>query len=142
MSLAPVGGVWPPAGLSPINPYEMPLTNTIVLLCSGVTVTYAHHAILVKERSRCVLGLQLTCLLGVLFTLLQLFEYRAAIFTISDGVYGSCFFVATGLHGMHVMVGASILLVCLRRAITYQFSEVHHAGFEAGAWYWHFVDVV
>nr|YP_006354.1 cytochrome c oxidase subunit III [Siphonodentalium lobatum]AAP91675.1 cytochrome c oxidase subunit III [Siphonodentalium lobatum] len=141
-ALVPVYGSWPPVGILPMNPYEMPLTNTIILLSSGVTVTYAHHSIIMKNRNDCLIALQLTCTLGILFTLLQLYEYYNATFTISDGVYGSCFFVATGFHGLHVIIGSTFLLVCLFRAWKHHFSSNHHFGFEAAAWYWHFVDVV
>nr|AAT08574.1 cytochrome c oxidase subunit III [Bipes tridactylus] len=144
-SLAPtpdLGGQWPPVGVTPLNPMEVPLLNTAVLLASGVTVTWAHHAIMTNSRTDAVSGLTMTTLLGMYFTALQMMEYYDAPFTISDGVYGSTFFVATGFHGLHVIIGSSFLLVCLTRQLNYHFTRTHHFGFEAAAWYWHFVDVV
>nr|YP_086899.1 cytochrome c oxidase subunit III [Bipes tridactylus]AAT08548.1 cytochrome c oxidase subunit III [Bipes tridactylus] len=144
-SLAPtpdLGGQWPPTGIIPLNPMEVPLLNTAVLLASGVTVTWAHHAIMTNSRIDAISGLTVTTLLGMYFTALQMMEYYEAPFTISDGVYGSTFFVATGFHGLHVIIGSSFLLVCLMRQLNYHFTRTHHFGFEAAAWYWHFVDVV
>nr|YP_086886.1 cytochrome c oxidase subunit III [Geocalamus acutus]AAT08535.1 cytochrome c oxidase subunit III [Geocalamus acutus]BAF43998.1 cytochrome oxidase subunit 3 [Geocalamus acutus] len=144
-SLAPtheLGNQWPPSGIIPLNPLEVPLLNTAVLLASGVTVTWAHHAIMAGMRKEAVQGLLLTALLGLYFTALQAMEYYEAPFTISDSTYGSTFFVATGFHGLHVIIGTSFLLVCLWRQLNYHFTTHHHFGFEAAAWYWHFVDVV
>nr|YP_010349991.1 cytochrome c oxidase subunit III [Clithon corona]UOH96861.1 cytochrome c oxidase subunit 3 [Clithon corona]URF21489.1 cytochrome c oxidase subunit III [Clithon corona] len=144
-SLAPtpeLGSCWPPVGINPLNPFEVPLLNTAVLLASGVTVTWAHHALMEGDRVNGIQGLIATVVLGVYFTFLQGGEYYEAPFTIADGVYGSAFFVATGFHGLHVLIGSSFLLVCLVRVWTQHFSPTHHFGFEAAAWYWHFVDVV
>lgn len=144
-SLAPspeLGSCWPPVGIDPLNPFEIPLLNTAVLLASGVTVTWAHHALMEGDRANGLQGLVATVILGVYFTFLQAGEYIEAPFTIADGAYGSAFFVATGFHGLHVLIGSSFLLVCLVRVWTQHFSSTHHFGFEAAAWYWHFVDVV
>nr|ADY86075.1 cytochrome oxidase subunit III [Gekko swinhonis] len=144
-SLAPapeLGGNWPPNGILPLNPFEVPLLNTAVLLASGVTVTWAHHSMMAGNRKETMQGLSLTVLLGAYFTLLQATEYLEAPFTIADSTYGTTFFVATGFHGLHVIIGSSFLLVCLLRQISYHFTTHHHFGFEAAAWYWHFVDVV
>ena len=144
-SLAPtieIGAVWPPKGVNPLNPFSVPLLNTAVLLSSGGTVTWAHHAIISGKRIEAIVALGLTVGLGVLFTGLQAMEYYEAPFTISDSVYGTTFFVTTGAHGGHVLVGSTFLLVCLFRLIRNQFTRHHHFGFEAAAWYWHFVDVV
>nr|ANZ03412.1 cytochrome c oxidase subunit III [Vitta usnea] len=144
-SLAPtpeLGSCWPPVGINPLNPFEVPLLNTAVLLASGVTVTWAHHALMEGDRINGIQGLIATVVLGVYFTFLQAGEYYEAPFTIADGAYGSAFFVATGFHGLHVLIGSSFLLVCLVRVWTQHFSPSHHFGFEAAAWYWHFVDVV
>lgn len=144
-SLSPnleLGSCWPPVGIYPLNAFSVPLLNTAVLLASGVSVTWAHHGLLEGDRRRGVQGLVLTVVLGVYFTFLQGGEYWEAPFTLSDGVYGSTFFVATGFHGLHVLIGSSFLLVCLVRLFVYHFSSGHHFGFEAAAWYWHFVDVV
>nr|YP_009003688.1 cytochrome c oxidase subunit III [Iwatanemertes piperata]AHB53113.1 cytochrome c oxidase subunit III [Iwatanemertes piperata] len=144
-SLSPsyeLGSCWPPAGIFPLNPFSVPLLNTAVLLASGVSVTWAHHALLEGSRKNGLQGLLLTVVLGVYFTFLQAGEYWEAPFTLADGVYGSTFFVATGFHGLHVLIGSSFLLVCLFRCFLQQFSGTRHFGFEAAAWYWHFVDVV
>lgn len=144
-SLAPsieIGLIWPPRGVLPFNPFQVPLLNTIILLGSGVTVTWAHHRIIENNFSQAFLGLLLTVTLGVYFTSLQALEYWEASFTISDSAYGSTFFIATGFHGIHVIIGTTFLIVCLSRHIKSHFSRNHHFGFEAAAWYWHFVDVV
>nr|YP_005351134.1 cytochrome c oxidase subunit III [Emplectonema gracile]AEC12115.1 cytochrome c oxidase subunit III [Emplectonema gracile] len=144
-SLAPtfeLGSCWPPVGIDFLNPFSVPLLNTVVLLASGVSVTWAHHALMEKNRLGGIQGLVVTVMLGVYFTFLQAGEYFDASFNLSDGVFGSVFFVATGFHGLHVLIGSTFLFVCLIRLVSYHFSEGHHFGFEAAAWYWHFVDVV
>ena len=144
-ALAPVielGSIWPPKGIDSFDPIEVPLLNTLLLLCSGATVTYAHHAITAGNKIEAVFGLVLTIILAAIFTALQGFEYVSANFTISDGIFGSTFFMATGFHGFHVLIGTIFLTVCLIRLYLNQFSIQHHFGFEAAAFYWHFVDVV
>nr|BAH70414.1 cytochrome oxidase subunit 3 [Anolis cybotes] len=144
-SLAPtpeLGGCWPPSGVYPLNPFEVPLLNTAVLLASGVTVTWAHHSIMEGKRKEATQALIMTVILGIYFTILQAMEYYEAPFAISDSVYGTTFFVATGFHGLHVIIGSLFLLVCLLRQTLFHFTAEHHFGFEAAAWYWHFVDVV
>ena len=144
-SLAPtaeIGGIWPPTGIIAFNPFEIPLLNTLILLTSGSTVTWCHHAILAGCRKNAILSLGLTITLGGIFTLLQVYEYIEASFTIADSVYGSIFFLTTGFHGIHVIIGTLFLAVCFFRLINYHFTNTHHFGFEAAAWYWHFVDVV
>jgi len=144
-SIAPsieLGAVWPPKGIEVLNPWEVPLLNTVILLLSGATVTWSHHAMIAGDRKQALLGLALTILLAIAFTSLQGMEYVESSFKISDGVYGSTFFMATGFHGAHVLIGSTFLLVCLVRLIQYHFTRHHHFGFEAAAWYWHFVDVV
>nr|YP_002970947.1 cytochrome c oxidase subunit III [Chalarodon madagascariensis]BAH70453.1 cytochrome oxidase subunit 3 [Chalarodon madagascariensis] len=144
-SLAPtpeLGGCWPPSGIHPLNPFEVPLLNTAVLLASGVTVTWAHHSIMEGARKEASQALLLTVILGLYFTALQAMEYYEAPFTISDSVYGTTFFVATGFHGLHVIIGSTFLIICLIRQTMFHFTINHHFGFEAAAWYWHFVDVV
>nr|YP_097160.1 cytochrome c oxidase subunit III [Desmognathus wrighti]AAU20597.1 cytochrome c oxidase subunit III [Desmognathus wrighti] len=144
-SLSPtpeLGECWPPTGVTPLNPFEVPLLNTAVLLASGVTVTWAHHSITMNNRKETIQSLFLTIILGLYFTMLQATEYYEAPFSIADGVYGSTFFVATGFHGLHVIIGSLFLLTCLFRQINFHFTSSHHFGFEAAAWYWHFVDVV
>ena len=144
-SLSPaieIGGVWPPLGIETFSPWEVPLLNTLILLCSGATVTYAHHAITCGSKIEAVFGLILTVILAVIFTGFQAFEYVSASFTISDGIYGSTFYMATGFHGFHVAIGTIFLTVCLIRLSLDHFTIQHHFGFEAAAFYWHFVDVV
>ena len=137
-----VEGMFPPAGVETFDPWDLPLINTLVLLLSGTTLTWAHYALLNKDRKGLIQGLAITVGLGFLFTLLQAYEYSHASFGFTDGIYSSNFYMATGFHGAHVLIGTIFLAVCLRRAIRGDFSEEHHLGFEFAAWYWHFVDVV
>jgi cytochrome c oxidase subunit 3 len=136
------GGVWPPKGVEVLDPFHLPLYNTIILLLSGTTVTWAHHALLHNDRNGLTLGLVLTVALGVLFSMVQAYEYIHAPFGFKDSIYGATFFMATGFHGFHVFIGTIFLLVCLLRAMRGDFTPKQHFGFEAAAWYWHFVDVV
>jgi len=128
-----IGRVWPYIGILPFNPFGVPLLNTIILISSGVSVTWAHHAIIEGKFNETKVGLLLTVLLGFYFTALQALEYYEASFSMADGVYGSTFFIATGFHGLHVIVGTIFLLVCLIRHLKKEFSEEHHFGFEAAA---------
>nr|ASM82831.1 cytochrome c oxidase subunit III [Cryptophyllium tibetense] len=144
-SLSPmlqVGSIWPPMGIMPFNPLQIPMLNTMILLTSGVTMTWAHHSMLNNNMTEMNQGLMITIIMGVYFTSLQYFEYKESPFTISDSIYGSTFFMATGFHGIHVIIGSTFLMTCMKRQLNYQFSKNHHMGFEAAAWYWHFVDVV
>jgi cytochrome c oxidase subunit 3 len=136
------GGVWPPMGIEVLNPFNLPLLNTLILLTSGTTVTWAHHALLNNNRSELKIGLALTILLGLTFTCVQAWEYAHAPFAFSNSIYGATFFMATGFHGFHVIIGTIFLIVCLVRASAGQFTPTQHLGFEFAAWYWHFVDVV
>jgi cytochrome c oxidase subunit 3 len=124
------------------DPWHIPLLNTLILLTSGVTVTWAHHALLHNNRRGLIIGLVLTVLLGMTFTGFQAYEYQHAAFSYAGHIYGSTFFMATGFHGFHVIVGTIFLIVCLIRANKGDFTPRQHFGFEAAAWYWHFVDVV
>jgi cytochrome c oxidase subunit 3 len=137
-----LGCCWPPVGITPINPFRVPLLNTAVLLASGVTVTWAHHRLIEGNRTFAIQALSMTVGLGIYFTFLQVGEYIRAPFSIADRIYGTTFFVSTGFHGAHVLIGTIFLSVCLIRTILSHFSTGHHFGFEAAAWYWHFVDVV
>nr|AXS64800.1 cytochrome c oxidase subunit 3 [Phalacridae sp. KM-2017] len=144
-SLSPnidIGMLWPPKGISPFNPMDIPLLNTLILITSGLTVTWAHHSLMENNYKQTMQGLLITVILGFYFTILQGYEYMEAPFSISDSIYGSSFFMATGFHGLHVIIGTTFLLICLMRHINLHFSNIHHFGFEAAAWYWHFVDVV
>ena len=132
---------WPPAGVLTFDPWHLPLLNTLILLTSSTTVTWAHHAIREGHQQEAVQGLLLTVILGLFFTFVQAIEYISAPFGFTE-LYGSRFFMATGFHGFHVIVGTAFLLVCLFRAMKGHFKPDHHFGFEAAAWYWHFVDVV
>ena len=136
------GGQWPPAGIEVFDPWHLPLLNTVILLTSGATATWAHHALREGNRKHLLLGLWCTVALGALFTAVQAYEYAHAPFGFSDGIYPSTFFMATGFHGAHVIIGTVFLIVCLARAYKDHFKPDHHFGFEAAAWYWHFVDVV
>lgn len=137
-----IGIIWPPLSIISFNPFQIPLLNTIILLTSGITVTWAHHALIENNFTQSTQGLFFTVILGIYFTILQIYEYYEASFTIADRIYGSTFFIATGFHGLHVIIGTIFLLICLLRHINNHFSINHHFGFEAAAWYWHFVDVV
>ncbi|MGH6926093.1 MAG: cytochrome c oxidase subunit 3 [Propylenella sp.] len=136
------GGSWPPAGLEVLDPWHLPLVNTLLLLTSGTTVTWAHHALLHNDREGLKWGLALTIVLGAAFTAVQAYEYIYAPFGFKGSIYGSTFFMATGFHGFHVIIGTIFLSVCLVRAFLGHFTPQQHFGFEAAAWYWHFVDVV
>ena len=140
--VASTGGVWPPKGIEVLDPLHLPLYNTIILLLSGTTVTWAHHALLHGDRKGLVNGLIITVLLGVIFSTVQAYEYAHAPFAFKDSIYGATFFMATGFHGFHVLIGTIFLAVCLFRALAGHFTPTQHFGFEAAAWYWHFVDVV
>jgi cytochrome c oxidase subunit 3 len=141
-AIFPMDGTWPPAGIETFNPWELPLINTLILLLSGCTVTWAHHALLEGHRKELVWGLLGTVALGAVFTIFQAYEYSHAQFGFSDNIYGANFFMATGFHGFHVLVGTIFLAVCLFRAQRGEFTAKQHVGFETAAWYWHFVDVV
>jgi cytochrome c oxidase subunit 3 len=142
------GGHWPPMPTEDdrfrgtFDPWHLPLLNTLILLTSGTTVTWAHHALLENDRKGLIQGLWLTVILGVAFTCVQAYEYMHAAFSYAGHIYGSTFFMATGFHGAHVIIGTIFLAVCLVRAYRGHFKPDHHFGFEAAAWYWHFVDVV
>jgi cytochrome c oxidase subunit 3 len=137
-----VAGQWPPKGVEVIDPFAFPLLNTLILLLSGTTVTYAHHALIHGNRQGLKTGLWWTIGLGALFTCIQAYEYAHAPFAFKGLNYGAAFFMATGFHGFHVLVGTIFLIVCLKRAYNGDFTPRQHFGFEAAAWYWHFVDVV
>jgi cytochrome c oxidase subunit 3 len=137
-----LGGEWPPKGITTFDPWHLPLLNTLILLTSGTTVTWAHHALLENDRKGLKWGLICTIALGLTFTCVQAYEYAHAAFHYSGHIYGATFFMATGFHGAHVIIGSIFLIVCLARAMAGQFSPTQHLGFEFAAWYWHFVDVV
>ena len=141
---------WPPQGVETLDPFHLPLVNTLILLLSGTTVTWSHHALQQGNRKDAKTGLLLTILLGVCFTAIQAYEYNHILHeklffseeATSSGLYGSAFFMATGFHGFHVLIGTIFLTVCMIRMLAGQLTPQKHFGFEAAAWYWHFVDVV
>jgi cytochrome c oxidase subunit 3 len=144
-SLAPVpeiGSIWPPLGVESIYAWGIPLLNTILLLSSGATVTWAHHALLTGNKNQTLTAMYYSIGLATVFTLIQFFEYIESTFSMSDGVYGSTFFMATGFHGFHVIIGTVFLAITTIRIFGNQMTKEHHFGFEAAIWYWHFVDVV
>jgi cytochrome c oxidase subunit III len=133
---------FPPETIEPPAPFDIPFLNTLILLLSGSTVTWAHHAIREGDNRTGAKAIALTAGLGIIFTSLQIYEYGHLEFGITDTIYGSAFYMATGFHGAHVIIGTAFLLVCLYRAMRNEFTPDKHIGFEASAWYWHFVDVV
>jgi len=144
-SIAPtidIGIMWPPKGIMPLSVYSVPLLNTVILLTRGITVTWAHHALINNYYNKSLYGLIVTVLLGAYFIVIQWVEYNEASFSIADGVYGSTFFMATGFHGIHVSIGALFLLYVAVNVFQGKLLYNHHFRFEAAAWYWHFVDVV
>ncbi len=137
-----LGAQWPPMGIDPVNPFELPLLNTVILLSSGATITYAHHSLIKGSRSGSLYGTIFTVILAIIFTMFQGIEYNVSSFNISDGAFGTCFFFGTGFHGLHVIIGTIFLSVGLWRIFAYHLTDHHHLGFEAGILYWHFVDIV
>jgi cytochrome c oxidase subunit 3 len=138
-----VAGVWPPAGIETFDPWHLPLINTLILLTSGAAATWAHHALVHgNKRNDIKVGLWITVALGAMFTVLQAYEYGHAHFSFDGNIYGANFFMATGFHGAHVIIGTIFLAICLYRVYRGHFTETNHIGFEAASWYWHFVDVV
>jgi cytochrome c oxidase subunit III len=133
---------WPPKGLEVIDPFAFPLLNTLILLCSGTTVTWAHNALINGDREGLKKGLWATIILGVIFSAVQAYEYAHAPFAFKGLNYSAAFYMATGFHGFHVLIGTIFLIVCLARTYKGHFTPRQHFGFEAAAWYWHFVDVV
>lgn len=144
-SLSPaveIGSIWPPKGIIILSPWNIPFLNTLILLLSGCTVTWSHHAIISNLRNQSIISLILTIILAIIFTFLQVYEYNVAEFRLADGIYGSTFYMATGFHGFHVLIGTISLIICFMRLAKFQLTKQHHFGFESSAWYWHFVDVV
>lgn len=144
-ALAPpieMGAHWPPEGIDSVNAFELPLLNTIILLSSGFTITYAHHSVIQGNRSGSIYGTYLTILLAFIFTSLQGVEYTVSSFTFCDSAYGSSFYFGTGFHGLHVIIGTAFIAVSSWRLLNYHFTINHHLGLESSILYWHFVDVV
>lgn len=137
-----IGGIWPPKGITPINPFSLPLLNTVILLYSGLTITWAHRAIIARNVTQSMLALIATIFLGLFFVALQSIEYITLELTINTSVYGSIFFLMTGFHGAHVIIGLFLIIVSTVRLLCAHFTAEHHVGLETAIWYWHFVDVV
>lgn len=137
-----IGSIWPPFGISSFNPWGVPFLNTCILLLSGVTITFTHHYMVSGNFEGAKRGFLFTIALALVFTFFQAYEYLESPFSISDGIYGSTFFMATGFHGFHVLIGTAFIAICYLRMLKSHFTKQHHLGFEAAAWYWHFVDVV
>ncbi len=136
------GSALVPEGMEVLDAFSLPLLNTLILLCSGTTVTWAHHSLIHGDREGLKQGLWATIALGVLFSAIQAYEYSIAPFNFGQNTYSSAFYMATGFHGFHVLIGTIFLGVCLYRTYIGHFTSRQHFGFEAAAWYWHFVDVV
>ena len=137
-----LGAQWPPLGVEPINAFELPLLNTVILLASGVTITYSHHSLIQGKRNGLLYGAIFTIMLAFIFTGLQAIEYKVSSFTLTDGAFGSCFYFGTGFHGLHVIIGTMFIAVGFWRLLLYHLSENHHLGLESAILYWHFVDIV
>lgn len=137
-----IGIIWPPKGIKPFNPIRIPILNTIILLSSGISLTWAHRSVIINNITQSTKRIIITILLGLYFTILQAIEYYESPFTISDSIYGASFFIATGFHGIHVIIGTTFILIIILRIINKQYTKNHHVGFESSAWYWHFVDVI
>nr|YP_009944708.1 cytochrome c oxidase subunit III [Encyrtus eulecaniumiae]QGA74464.1 cytochrome c oxidase subunit III [Encyrtus eulecaniumiae]QGA74477.1 cytochrome c oxidase subunit III [Encyrtus eulecaniumiae]QGA74490.1 cytochrome c oxidase subunit III [Encyrtus eulecaniumiae] len=137
-----IGAFWPPDNLEPFDPYFVPLLNTLILLSSGVSITWSHYSLLKGDKTLSCVSLLVTIILALIFSFFQYKEYSECSFTFCDSVYGAIFFMSTGFHGLHVLIGTLFLIIMLVRIMMDNFSKIHHFGFEAAAWYWHFVDVV
>lgn len=133
---------WPPLIIKFFNPFEIPLLNSIILIISGFTVTLRHYNLLNNKSKSRILNLIFTIILGFYFNLIQIFEYYNSFFCINDRIFGSIFYLSTGFHGIHVLIGTLILLYSLIRIYKNHFSSIHHINFEFSIWYWHFVDVI
>nr|AZL93070.1 cytochrome c oxidase subunit 3 [Alloxysta sp. ZJUH_2016001] len=137
-----LGVLWPPKNIIQFDPYKIPLLNTLILLSSGVTITWSHYSFFKNNKSYGMFSLFLTIMLGLIFTGMQSYEYYQSNFSLSDSIYGSLFFLTTGFHGLHVIIGTIFLTISLLRMMLNHFSSYHYFSFEASAWYWHFVDVI
>nr|YP_010131887.1 cytochrome c oxidase subunit III [Coelioxys fenestrata]QQD78148.1 cytochrome c oxidase subunit 3 [Coelioxys fenestrata] len=137
-----IGMMWPPKNIYPLNPFKLPLLNSLILISSGFTLTWSHNCILNKKYKKSIKTLFLTIILGLLFMMIQFFEYFETPFCINDSIFGSIFFLTTGFHGLHVMIGIIFLLYSMIRLNKFHFSSIHHFNFESSSWYWHFVDVI
>nr|YP_009945140.1 cytochrome c oxidase subunit III [Nomia chalybeata]QOE17504.1 cytochrome c oxidase subunit 3 [Nomia chalybeata] len=136
-----IGNMWPPKMIKMFNPYDIPLLNSIILISSGMTITWSHNLIKNNKKKSFML-LNITIILGIYFSMLQYIEYLEAQFSFNDSIFGSIFFMATGFHGIHVIIGTTFLLICSIRMNMNHFSMIHHLNFDLASWYWHFVDMI
>nr|ALO64526.1 cytochrome c oxidase subunit III [Andrena semilaevis] len=144
-SIAPsieIGMTWPPTSIKQLNPYNIPLLNSVVLISSGMTITWTHYSMLTEKMTETKISFLMTIILGMYFTFLQIIEYFEATFCFNDSIYGSIFFMTTGFHGSHVNIGLIFLSSCFMRLTKNHFSKIHHLHFETASWYWHFVDII
>lgn len=137
-----IGQIWPPLEIKSFNPINVPLLNTIILVRSGFSITWSHHLLLEKKLEKSKKALLITLILGIYFSILQSIEYQQSEFSLNDSSYGTIFFIATGFHGIHVLIGSTFILVNILNIKIIYFTKNHHIGFEIAAWYWHFVDVI
>nr|UGK73352.1 cytochrome c oxidase subunit III [Mesargus serrata] len=137
-----IGMIWPPNGVKTFNPLNIPMLNTMILLSSGISMTWAHNSLIAMNVTKTKLSMYITIMLGIYFSILQAIEYFESSFCISDSIYGATFFMSTGFHGIHVIIGTTFIMMMLLRINKLHFSNIHHVGFESSSWYWHFVDVV
>nr|YP_009325881.1 cytochrome c oxidase subunit 3 [Choreocolax polysiphoniae]APC24873.1 cytochrome c oxidase subunit 3 [Choreocolax polysiphoniae] len=137
-----IGSIWPPRGIYVLNPWQVPFLNTLILLLSGCTITWCHHTLVSNLRYQFIISLILTIILALTFTFFQIYEYKMANFRLSDGIYGSTFYLITGFHGFHVVIGTIFLIISFIRFLKFELTQQHHFGFESSIWYWHFVDVI
>nr|YP_009121677.1 cytochrome c oxidase subunit III [Hylaeus dilatatus]AJG02943.1 cytochrome c oxidase subunit III [Hylaeus dilatatus]ALO64647.1 cytochrome c oxidase subunit III [Hylaeus dilatatus] len=137
-----IGSIWPPKMINMFNPYDIPLLNSIILISSGLTITWSHHSLINNKMYNCLYGLWLSITLGSYFTYIQLIEYSEAKFCFNDSIFGSIFFMMTGFHGLHVIIGIIFMFTCYYRIFYGYISKMHHFHFEAASWYWHFVDII
>nr|QBP33721.1 cytochrome c oxidase subunit 3 [Bombus asiaticus] len=137
-----INSMWPPKMIKFFNPFEIPLLNSIILIMSGFTVTLSHYNLLNNKFNSSISTLIITIMLGFYFNIMQIFEYYNSFFCINDSIFGSIFFLSTGFHGTHVLIGTFMLSYSLIRMKNYHFSSIHHINFEFSIWYWHFVDII
>nr|AJD22699.1 cytochrome c oxidase subunit III [Colletes gigas]QLI42500.1 cytochrome c oxidase subunit III [Colletes gigas] len=137
-----IGNMWPPKNIMMFNPYDIPLLNSVILISSGFVITWSHNLLLNNKLFYSKISLLITIILGIYFSMMQYLEYNEAKFCINDSIYGSIFYLLTGFHGMHVIIGIMFLLTCLFRMLMNHFSKIHHFHFESASWYWHFVDII
>nr|BCR02923.1 cytochrome oxidase subunit 3 [Riccardoella reaumuri] len=137
-----IGAIWPPMNINLFNPMNVPLLNTIILISSGVSITWSHHSMMKMNKKESIISMFMTIMLGLTFSLLQLMEYYQAPFSMSDSIYSSTFFLSTGFHGLHVIIGSIFLMVTFIRMLKNSINKNHMISFEFSAWYWHFVDIV